>query len=518
MRGGRRLVLTFACLGAAIVAPACASAPKKPTLAELESARARALADARLLEGCYDCLIEARDIYERLAVGAARPAHLLALFETQLLIALREKELAIDSSAAIDRAMTIGAELPAPVDAGRYVAIVRAMPPDGSGVPRSADLEFRQSQQAFIKQIPEHQAWLAAGTLRPAVRDYLSLSLECKYKAQPQPKIAPDAPPLLVYRHAACDELLREPLADVRAQNPAFVEAAYFLGLIEVAGAQRTGAPAARPLLAASIERFPTSASILYLSGHYNQTIGDCESALPFYERLLALEPRHEMGLLGRTICLASANRTDEAFATATQLIEWNTFNMNEAHYWRSWIWYLRKDLPAARREINLAKSLGPTRDIYRLAGIIEHDQDELALAKADLFSAIRSTDGYNDCIARWYLGMVAFKEQKWFEAGLAMEDAMACYQRVRTYSETAQRTIERRIDLDPVFQKKQLAALAATIEQCRSQYHAGAFNGASYYARAGNLDKAKSLLNVAAQDPALDARVAELRKAIGGG
>jgi hypothetical protein len=77
---------------------------------------------------------------------------------------------------------------------------------------------------------------------------------------------------------------------------------------------------------------------------------------------------------------------------------------------------------------------------------------------------------------------------------------------------------MERRTDLDPVFKTRQLAALAAAIEQCRTQYHAGAFNAASYYARAGNLDKAKALLAIAAKDPALEPRVAELRKAIGGG
>ena len=517
MRGGRRLVLIAGGAAAVMMTAACASAPKKPSAGELEAAILRGQADARLLEGCYDCLIEARDIYERLAVGPTRPTQLVSAFETQLLIVLRERELAIDSSESIARARTMAAELPATVETGRYLALVEAVPPDGSGVPDSADVAFRKNQAAFIKQIPEHLAWLTTGPLRPAVRTYLSLSIDCKYRPQTESKIPPDLPPLLTYRHAVCDTLMRPPLDALRAANPAFIEAAYFVARIEVNNAQLTGAPGARPLLAQSIERFPASGSVLFLNGQYNQLIGDCDAALTFYDKLLALQPRHENGLLGRTVCLTAVNRIDEAFATATQMIEWRTYNMNEAHYWRSWIWYLRKDLAAARAEINQAKTLGPTRDIYRLAGIIEHDQDDLGIAKADLFSALRSTDGYNDCIARWSLGMVAFKEQRWFEAGLAMEDAMACYERVRVFSETRQGTIRGRLDLDPVFQAKQLAALAATIEQCRSQYHAGAFNAASYYARAGNLDKAKALLEVAAKDPALDARVAELRKAIGG-
>jgi hypothetical protein len=51
---------------------------------------ALALADARIREGCYDCLLEARDIYQRVAVGKARPIVLAHLFEAEVLIYARE--------------------------------------------------------------------------------------------------------------------------------------------------------------------------------------------------------------------------------------------------------------------------------------------------------------------------------------------------------------------------------------------------------------------------------------------
>ena len=55
-------------LAGLVVSLGCASAPlKPPDLAELDKA------DALVLQGCYDCLIEARDIYARVGVARARP-------------------------------------------------------------------------------------------------------------------------------------------------------------------------------------------------------------------------------------------------------------------------------------------------------------------------------------------------------------------------------------------------------------------------------------------------------------
>ena len=74
-----------------LLSVACASTPiKKPDVPAL------AQADALVLQGCYDCLLEARATYARVGVGKARPLVIARLFETDLLITLREKELALD--------------------------------------------------------------------------------------------------------------------------------------------------------------------------------------------------------------------------------------------------------------------------------------------------------------------------------------------------------------------------------------------------------------------------------------
>ncbi|MGH9199556.1 MAG: hypothetical protein ACRD1T_27975, partial [Acidimicrobiia bacterium] len=70
-----------------------------------------------MLEGCYDCLLEARAIYERLAVGRARPLILERLFEATALVALRERELALDADPALARAKELATALPQALEA-----------------------------------------------------------------------------------------------------------------------------------------------------------------------------------------------------------------------------------------------------------------------------------------------------------------------------------------------------------------------------------------------------------------
>jgi len=88
------------------VSLACASAPIQPA-----GYQTLARADGLVLDGCYDCLLDARTIYQQLAVGRARPIVLPRLLETELLVALREKELALEAEPALSRAPAIAAEL-----------------------------------------------------------------------------------------------------------------------------------------------------------------------------------------------------------------------------------------------------------------------------------------------------------------------------------------------------------------------------------------------------------------------
>ena len=520
----RRLGVVCICAGL-VLSAACG--PRKPSAKE-RLAQARASAEARVLEGCYTCLLDARAIYAGVAVGKVRPSLIVPMFEIELLINLRERELAMDWSDSLARAKALLSELPAGVEGARYLAAVETVPPDGIGVSQSEARAYRAEHQPFRSSVNDEIAWLSTGPLQPDVRQYLSLSIDCEYSARPRGNLPPlpqvnqaipaGTPPLIAYRLATCDHINSVALEQLETATPNFVEAAAFRARLEVSMAQDTGGAPARPLLTRAYAQFPRSSSVTYLSGNFNQTIGDCRAGLRFYDETLALRPNHENALLGRTVCLVYLSRQDEALATATRMIELQTYNIADAYFWRAWIHHDRQELPAARQDINLAKARASNNNIHRLAGIIEYDQADLDVAEKDLNSAKSDTGGGQDCVARWYLALVAVKRERWTDSAGHFQDAMRCYDTAATLSELALNRMEANTQIDPEFKARQIEGFKAAIKEDRSQYHAAAFNAADNFARSGNLDKAKSLLEIAAKDPALDKPVAELRKIIGGG
>ena len=139
-----------------------------------------ATADAELLQGCYDCLIAARSGYRSFAeVDRARGA--VRIFEADLLIALREKELGMPAADAVSEARRIAAELPRAVEAERYLALVDAVPPEPLGAPSVEGWRFGAAHASLQPRLIAELAWLSRGQLRQPVRDYLRLALECAY-------------------------------------------------------------------------------------------------------------------------------------------------------------------------------------------------------------------------------------------------------------------------------------------------------------------------------------------------
>jgi tetratricopeptide (TPR) repeat protein len=512
------------CLVAVILATACASAPiKKADVAAL------AEADALVLQGCYDCLVEARDTYARVGVGKARPLVVARLFETDLLIGLRQKELALDPSAAFTEAHSLARELPVTVEAERYLTLAEAVPGDDVGWTHRETGDFRRAHLALVSKIDGELEWLGTGALSQPVRSYLALALDCAYPTRRNPSgeppratarrtPLPDAPPLLVYRAGICIDISGDLLKKVRDAVPRFVEAGYFLSRTALVTVKRDGAGRARDWLAEVYKRFPASPSVTYLNGNYQQLIGDCKAALVFYDDTIVLRPAHETALLGRTICLTYLKRTDDAIAEATHMIGLKIDNTDQAYYWRAWNHYSRRALDLARADSDIAKRMRNSTEVLTLAGMIEHDQDDLNPAEADLRGARTMFGGDQNCTAMWYLGLVMIKREQWMESGRQFEDAMGCYETGVKESEAGLRSMQAREDVDPDFKARQIAGFEAALKEDRTQQYAAAFNAANQYAHGGDVPKAKILLEIAARDPALATQVADLRKIIGGG
>jgi tetratricopeptide (TPR) repeat protein len=508
------------CLAALVLSVGCASAPiRKQGQVEL------AAADTLVLQGCYDCLLQARATYERVAVGRARPLVVTRLFETDLLIALREKELALDWSDALGRARALIPELPAGTEGVRYLTIADAIPPDLNGWSRREYGELQRPYMPFYTQADAELEWLQTGVLAAPVRQYLTLALDCAYPArrptptQPAritvPSVPPEAPPLLRYRSAICRSVNQRTLEQVRADVPKFIETSYFLARLIVATAQKNGPGKGRELLNEAHTRFPLSPAVTYLYGRFNQLIGDCRAALRFYDETIAIKSLHEDAMLGRTMCLTFLKRSEEAIAAATHIVDLKLDNIALAYYWRAWNLHSRKELDLARADINRAKALQARADIFLLAGIIEYDQKDLPIAQRDLTSSIDMEP--ESCSALWYLGLVHMDLKNFARSGEFFESSMTCYEKRVLASEQSLREMQAREDLDAEFKARQIEGFEAAIKEDRSQQYASAFNAANHFAQAGNLEKARPLLELSAKDPALADMVAQLRKIIGG-
>lgn len=497
---------------------ACATAPIRPA-----EQRRIDVADARVLEGCYDCLLEARDVYERLAVGRARPHLVTRLFEVNVLIGLRHQDLALDPSDAFGRADALANEMPLAYDAATYLAIARAIPPDFVGTPRSVTDVLR-------KEVPSEgvisgfQTAVHQGEGSAPFRAYLGASLEClavfagrTSPEAPLPAIPDAVSPLVRYRMATCPALQTRHLDLVLEAVPLFVEAGLSNARQPTLNFSHAYRRNLHTWLTAALARFPRSPSVTYSFGSLHQINGDCAAAVRQYEDTLRLQPLHEDAALQRVICLGHMGRFAPAIDGATQIIERRYYNTDEAYYWRAWTRHRQKDLRQARADIDTALSRPrPNEAVFTLGGIIKYDQGELDRAEQDLLRAIRMDPQNTNCQSRWYYGLVGFAREQWGDTATRFITSGSCYRRSADAA-TRSRDDIIKADVDEAFRASQVAGFDAVIKEDRDQEHASYLNAANCFARAGAPEKAIEWLAKIPLESVHATVAAELRKQIGG-
>lgn len=476
-----------------LVLTGCATVPVRqagaPSLAE---------ADAQVLAGCYTCLLSARDAYAKVAATRSRSAVVLRLFETEVLLGMRQAELALSPEVPFARAAALLPELPASSDASFLLDLARAIPPERQGTPRSTMRQSAKTREAFASA----HFGTVFGRLDRSItglpfRNYLSASLACLgptvgVRPATVVEIPADSPPLVLYRLATCPNTQTELIERVVAEVPAFVEAEYLRARVPAVNVTVAYVATQRQAYAAAGEVFPASPSILYSVAGLHQTLGDCRAAVDGYDALLAIAPDHEDGSLQRIICLGYLARHDDAIAAATRLIDERFDNMGEAYYWRAWNHHKALRLVPARADIDRAMSSHVDSAVLSLSGIIKYEQKEYPPARRDLQAAIGMDP--LQCIARWYLGLVAFESEDWPGTGQQFEASATCY---RESAERSERDLEamRGADLDPTFKASQIAGFEAVIAEDRGQEQASYLNAANGYIRAAFADKARVML-----------------------
>ena len=498
-----------------LLAAGCASAPiRKADQASL------AVAQTRVLEGCYSCLLEARAVFERVAAGKARPLVVARLFEVNVLIGMRERELALDSAEAFAKAMALVPELPPAYAAAQYVDTAMLMPPDFTGTPRTELTPFQRGVPTAAR-FKELRTGLTTGEASAHFRQYIAASLDClaefgnrRDARMPEREIPADAPVLLKYRMATCPSMRSVPLQEVLATVPDFVEAGVFLARQPTFNITAAYVKNMRTWLQAAHARFPRSSSVTYGLGMLSQTVGDCKAAVRFYEDTIALKERHEDAALQRVICLGYLGQFVPSIEGATRIIDRGYYNLADAFYWRAWNHHQRRSLPEARTDIESARRILVNSKVLTLGGIIKYDQDDLVLAERDLTEAIGMDP--TQCIAHWYLGLVTFKKETWPETAKRFGRAANCYE-TSADDNVSRRAAMLKADLDPDFKASQIAGFDAVIKEDRDQQWASILNAANAFARAGQTETALQWLDRIPADAVLASKAAELRKLITG-
>ncbi len=507
---------------ALLAAGACAARPApRPTIDPF------ATADGLVWEGCYQCLIDARDAYQALTTGPMRQAARVRLFETHLLIVLREKELAIQSATAAERVGALASGLEPRLGAQRYLDLVDAVPPDPVGTPRAerdqlaplaADgLPIRANQLELRAR--EALATVRSGGLGPMITGYLTIALECRYPFLVEKTAENQAPageaanaPLLAYRRAICaNPIDNAALTQIRTLVPRFTETSLFLGRAAMGGLPGTDGSGPLAHLQEAYKYFPQSSAVTFHLATVTQAIGDCRTATTYFSATLALRERHEDARLGRAICQTYQGEGEAAIADATLLIDRAAYNRAEAFYWRAWIRRRDKQLDLARADITSARSLMYNSRVLTLAGMIEYDQEELETATAD-FAKAKELEAQN-CTARWYLGLVKFRAERWLEGGAEFADAEACYAAEVAATERLRDAMAARTDVTEEFRARQIQGFEAALVEDRSQESAAAFNAAVNYARGGDRATAGRYIELAKKDPARRLAAEDLRQ-----
>jgi tetratricopeptide (TPR) repeat protein len=519
----RRWLASVVALFAAATSVGCASARIKK-----ENALALASADAKVLDGCYGCLHDARRVYERLTTGqkGKNSSGIVArLFESDILIALREKEMGLDSRAAMERARSLVPRVPATLEPERVLALADHVMPDGNAYPLRVSEARLRSYKPFVDKLDAELAWIEQAPLTPAVRTYIALAADCSYPdrykqrgdttnpLEKRREVPINAPPVVAYRAANCAKTDTLALKRVLAAVPQFDEAAYALGNVVVWFAGETGGDDARKYYASAYSRFPGAAGLTFMSGWLNLNIGDCQAAIRYYDETVAIEPAHDRAILQKAICQSNLHEDSAVIATTTRFIALETPDMAQGYYWRAISRLRRRELDMARSDIELAKARSRGAEILTAAGIIEYEQSDFTVAETDLRGARTAPKGDENCNAGFYLGSVFTKREAWAEAAASYDSAMVCYDDKSSVIAAKIEQVRRSTRGTPEFRSRRIAALESDLADRRKRSQTSAFNAASMNARLGNFGRAEELLAVAAQSAELTDQIAKLRE-----
>jgi tetratricopeptide (TPR) repeat protein len=484
-------------------------------------------ADALVNDGCHQCLVEALQIYTRVASGRNAPAGASrgALTASVLLVA-RAKELGLPYTAAMDTARRwAGAQVASPPPAVHtapqvYLDALELVVGEQSGLmPEERERKNRLRRDAWPdtgENPPAARAALDPVVPTDAVAQYLAIAIDCEEararKRVDHTQIMLRYPqPLMRFRLALCciPNLRFTPLreADERWRDTLFFE-----GRAEMSRFPSPDVGRAVELFDLAHTAFPNSTAVTLALGNARNALEDYAVALALFDSILESEPTHRDALLGRLLSLSYLKRHYDAIRTATEMVTLGMYHMGEAYYWRAWNRYQVHELPSAWADVEEARKLMVNTAVYTLAGFIAYAQRELDTAIDRLDRAYRMDN--TNCEAVWTEGMVHVDKQDWEHSSARFTTSVGCFAADAQAAREAIVKLQNSSWSDAV-KARRIATAQKRAESSEHRRAQSAYNAASSYLRLGRKVEALGYADIAAEHQLLKEKAIALRSTI---
>ena len=404
-----------------------------PQISEYHSKIAEA--DVLFIRGSYSCLKEAFAIYQDLlSFSNYQIKTKEKLIKTALLLALREKELAILDQSNFKKASELIKDFPNPSEYSFYLQTIDFLKVRYFGAIEDiiGDRLLSNDYSAKLKKVEVWNSQLKEKAETEEFLAYLFLSLNQSYYIKEKAdfshflEIYPDSP-LIRFIAAIYQRDNQELLRETIKREPSFVEVYYFMA--ENALEDRKLITAEKYFLE-SYKKIPESFSIVFSLAKVYFLIGEIEKSLEFYNKGLKLAPKSRKTLLGKAICLSNLGKYEEAIPVLDKLLFLGKWYLGDTHYWLAWNQNKLEQLEEAKENIEKSK-LYLTEDskVLNLAGIIAFKKDQFEEAEKNFKEAI-DLDNLS-CQAFFYLGRIYSHKEDWIASGFYFEQAANCYEAV---------------------------------------------------------------------------------------
>lgn len=415
-----------------LLAIGCSSHKSAATTSDARVIDRLTKADALLRAGCLDCLADAYQDYESLlSVPQAHERAMAGLFQAAMLGAIRERELGMEDSGNLRRALGATQSSPSSSTDRIFFDIVDTLTARGARESTN-DVDLRR-RLAGYKNRSSYLSYLGHRSDQDPLSAYLWVAFNCAYESSGPNEVADwmqaiptwRDTPLIAFTVGICNSRRSVGLDRLLQADPRFVEINYPLAISEIlAGDLEASIPRLQHAYAWH-PRWPAATTTL---AYAYLTDEDFEHAVEFFDRTLLMRPDAPDALLGKARALTYLAQPDQALATIDRLLALNGWLLGDARYWRSFNESQLGQYDRAWDDIEQAAKLLTNAEVPKLAGIIAYRRHELAVAGAKFRDSRRRNP--DDCEAGFYFGLVLSEQNEWNSASGAFETTANCIER----------------------------------------------------------------------------------------